>query len=208
MKTSVKQSGNCRLRACFSVNASRSRCSAIRTVAFMPGALNRFVFIKVAIVAVGVALAFTVPERGRLSTRRKLRFSQSGRSFFSWPPCASKTLRAPAFVGLAPRYEGVLFSRYMSGLPPPAPAFSSPNRAAGSTTWFMQWLAVAAVLVAVEAALEMAGLRPLVTDVRSSRSLLETRATKARGRTRSWSSGGGGCTDRRWPYIVGTSPQC
>ncbi|MGH2872826.1 MAG: hypothetical protein ACRDL5_10260, partial [Solirubrobacteraceae bacterium] len=39
---------------------------AIGGAVFLPGALNRFVFPKLAVAAIGVALAATVPARGRL----------------------------------------------------------------------------------------------------------------------------------------------
>ncbi len=143
---------------------------ALGTACFLPEALNRFVFPKLGVIAAGALLALTVPPRGRL------------------PPLAVGLLAASAgvllagalagaapvaqFVGRAPRYEGVfVLPVYLAALVAGA-RLLGPNRARGSTAWLLQFLAIAALAVGIEAALEAAGLRPLASNVSRPGSLL------------------------------------
>src|ERR1700677_2813895 len=175
---------------------------AIGTVAFMPGALDRFVFVKVALVAAGVALAFTVPARGRFPSKLVLIL------FLGAVVLLVATLReaAPlnAIVGRSPRFEGVFILPVYVGAAAAGARLLGPNRAAGSTAWFMNCLAFAAVLVGIEAALQFSGLRPLATNVARPGSLLGNASDQG-----AWAVLVLGplavlaVTTRKWPYIVG-----
>ena len=140
------------------------------TACFLPEALNRFVFPKLAVIAAGALLAFTVPPRGRL------------------PPAAVGLLTASAavliaaaldgatplaqLVGRAPRYEGIfVLPVYLAALAAGA-RLLGPNRARGSTAWLLRFLAIAALAVGIEAALEATGARPLASNVSRPGSLL------------------------------------
>ena len=175
---------------------------AVGTVAFMPGALDRFVFVKVALVASGVALAYTAPARGRLSPRIVALLS------FGALLLLVATLReaAPltALVGRSPRFEGVFVLPVYVGAAAAGARLLGPHRAAGSTAWFMNCLALAAVLVGVEAALELSGLRPLATNVARPGSLLGNASDEG-----AWAAlvlgplAAVAVTTRRWPYALG-----
>lgn len=176
---------------------------AVGTVAFLPGALDRFVFLKVAVMAGGVALAFTVSPRNRLSPRIVMILCLGSVILLV------ATLREPAplsaLVGRSPRFEGIFILPVYVGGAAAGARLLGPNRAAGSTAWFMKWLAVAAVVVGVEAALELAGLRPLASSVSRPGSLLGNASDEG-----AWAVLVVGplaaiaVTTRRWPYLVGT----
>jgi O-antigen ligase len=175
---------------------------ALGTVAFMPGALDRFVFVKVALMAAGVALAFSVPARGRLPSK------VVSILFLGAAVLLVATLReaAPlsAIVGRSPRFEGVFILPVYVGAAAAGARLLGPNRAAGSTAWFMNCLALAAVLVGIEAALEFSGLRPLATNVARPGSLLGNASDEG-----AWAVlvlgplAALAVTTRKWPYILG-----
>lgn len=175
---------------------------AVGTVAFMPEALDRFVFIKVALMASGVALAFTVPPRGRLSPRVVAILC------VGTVVLLIATLReaAPltAVVGRSPRFEGVFILPVYVGAAAAGARLLGPDRAAGSTSWFLRWLSFAAVLVAIEAALELTGLRPLASNVARPGSLLGNASDEG-----AWAVlvlgplAAVAVTTRRWPYFLG-----
>jgi O-antigen ligase len=143
---------------------------AIGTAAFLPLALNRFVFPKLAVVAVGVLLASFVPSRGRLP-----------RAAVAILSLAALTLAAAALSGATPlaqlagrppRYEGAIALAVYLGALLAGAHLLGPGRARGSTAWFLRWLALAALAVGVEAILEATGLRPLSSNVARPGSLL------------------------------------
>lgn len=143
---------------------------AISGAAFMPHALNRFVFAKLAIAALGVVLAFTVPRRGRL------------------PPSAVALLAAAALaivvaallaatpvaqvIGRAPRYEGAVTLTIYLGACIAGARLLGAGRARGATAWFLRVLAVASIAIGVQAMLEVCGVRLLSTDAARPGSLL------------------------------------
>lgn len=143
---------------------------AVAGAAFLPGALDRFVFPKLAIASAGVVLAVTVPARGRLP-----------RAVWWLLLLAGAILLAAALIGAAPlaqvlgrppRYEGlVALPVYLGALASGARLFG-PSRPNGSTAWLLDGLSMAALAIGVEAALEAAGLRPLVSNVSRPGSLL------------------------------------
>ncbi len=143
---------------------------AVAGAAFLPGALDRFVFPKLALAAAGVMLAFSVPARGSLP-----------RVAVWLLLAAAVILLVAAFTGAAPlaqilgrppRYEGLVALAVYLGALVAGARLLGPRRAPGSTAWLLDGLAVAAIAIGIEAALEAAGLRPLVSNVSRPGSLL------------------------------------
>jgi len=143
---------------------------AVGTAAFLPEALNRFVFPKLAVLALGVALAMTVPARGRLS-RAATTILALG-SLVLLASAAAGAAPLAQLLGRPPRYEGLLVLPVYIGAGVAAARLLGPGRARGSTAWFLDCLAIAALAIAIEAVLETAGLRPLQSDVARPGSLL------------------------------------
>jgi len=142
---------------------------AVSGCVFLPFALDRFVFPKLAVLALGALLAMTAPARGRLP-RAVVAVCCLGGALLLAAALAGATPDAQ-LLGRAPRYEGLLvLSLYMTVLA--AGARLSTGRAPGASAWWLRWLAVAALAIAVEAVLEAAGLRPLASDVARPGSLL------------------------------------
>jgi O-antigen ligase/polysaccharide polymerase Wzy-like membrane protein/tetratricopeptide repeat protein len=175
---------------------------AIGTVAFMPGALNRFVFLKVAVMAGGVALSFTVPARNRLSPRIVMILGLG--SVILLVATLGEAAPLTALVGRSPRFEGVFVLPVYVGAALAGARLLGPDRAEGSTAWFMKWLALAAVVVSLEAALEFAGLRPLASSVSRPGSLLGNASDEG-----AWAVlvlgplAAIAVTTRKWPYVAG-----
>jgi O-antigen ligase len=143
---------------------------ALSGAVFLPSALNRFVFPKLTCVAVAVALAATVPARGRLP-RAAVGILSAGTVVL-----VLAALLGPApvsqLVGRAPRYEGAFVLALYVGAGVAGARLLGPGRARGSTAWFLRCLAVASILVAIEAVLETAGLHPLASSTARPGSLL------------------------------------
>ena len=136
----------------------------------LPGALNRFVFVKLAAVALAVALALTAAPVARL--RREATLAM-------WSAAAVLVVGALAgaepvaqLIGRAPRYEGVVsLSVYGAAVALGAWLLGSPNRRV-LRRHAVRATAVAASLVALVAAAEAVGLRPLATTTARPGSLL------------------------------------
>jgi O-antigen ligase len=143
---------------------------AIGTAAFLPLALNRFVFPKLVVVGAGVLLALLVPARGRLPRAAVVIVCLGAVCLLA----AALTGAAPGeqLVGGPPRYEGVLVLPVYAGALVSGARLLGIGRARGATSWFLRWLAVAAIAVGLEAVLEAAGLRPLASNVSRPGSLL------------------------------------
>jgi hypothetical protein len=131
--------------------------------AFLPGALNRFVFPKLVVVGVGVLLAATVPARGRLPGAA-VALLALGALLLLVDALAGRS-PAAQLIGRPPRYEGVLVLPVYVGAGLAGARLLGAGRARGSTAWFLRVLAVASIAVAIEAVLEAAGLRPLSSDI-------------------------------------------
>jgi hypothetical protein len=142
----------------------------VGTAVFLPGALNRFVFPKLAVVLLGALLAYSCPARGRLP-----------RVVIGLLGAAGALLAAAALAGTAPlaqllgrppRYEGLI------GLSVYALALAAGARLLGGTRspaafgWLLDCLAAAAIVIAAEAVLETAGVGALVSNVVRPGSLL------------------------------------
>jgi O-antigen ligase len=143
---------------------------AMSPAVIVPGALNRFVFGKLAFATAGVALALLVPSRTRLP------------KLFAWGVAAASAVLALAaltsaapyasFFGRAPRYEGVFVIALYAGALVAGARLLGAGSDPRTSRWFGRWLAVATLLIALLAVLEAAGLRPLSTDVSRPGSLL------------------------------------
>lgn len=143
---------------------------ATGTAAFLPLALNRFVFVKVAVVAASVLLATTVPARGRLPRPAVTILSLAALVLLASALAGSTPVAQ--LVGRPPRYEGVFVLPVYLGALVAGARLLGEGRARGSTAWFLRWLSIAALAVGIEAVLEAAGLRPLASSVARPGSLL------------------------------------
>jgi hypothetical protein len=142
----------------------------VATAVVVPGALNRFVFGKLAVVVIGAGAAALYAPAGRL--RREVRVVVG---------LAAGVLVAAALVsdqplagalGRAPRFEGVfVLAAYLAAAWAGA-RLLGPERVIGAALLAVRVLAVAALLIAFFAVLESAGLRPLTTNVSRPGSML------------------------------------
>ena len=137
---------------------------------FLPGALNRFVFLKLALVAAAVACALMAELPGRLQRGSRIVLSLAGITL-----AASALLgQAPLaqLIGRAPRYEGlvalsVYLGAFLLGAWLLGPWANPVLRA-----HLVRATAVAACLIAFVALLEAVGLHPLATSASRAGSLL------------------------------------
>jgi O-antigen ligase len=136
----------------------------------LPGALDRFVFPKLALDAAGVALALSVPARGALPRAAKWLLVLAGLILLA--AALSGTTPLQQVIGRPPRYEGLVTLPVYLGVLVSGARLLGPRRSPGSMAWMLDGLSVAALAIGVEAALEAAGLRPLVSSVSRPGSLL------------------------------------
>jgi O-antigen ligase len=138
--------------------------------AFLPGALNRFVFIKLTLGAAALACALMAGLPGRLQRSSRILLTLAGVTL-----AASALLgQAPLaqLIGRAPRYEGlVALSVYLGALLMGA-WLLGPGANPVLRTHLIKATAVAASLIAVIAVLETLGLHPLATSTSRPGSLL------------------------------------
>jgi hypothetical protein len=142
----------------------------LSAVAIVPGALDRFVFGKLAVAAAGIALAFVAAAQGRLARDVRVLLAVGGvalvlSAVFSRSPAA-------ALLGRSPRYEGApVLAVYLLACVAGARVIGAqPQRRVVDHVRAV--LSVAAVLVAVLAVLESVGLRPLSSTLDRPGSLL------------------------------------
>jgi O-antigen ligase len=143
---------------------------AVAGAGFLPGALDRFVFPKLALAAAGVVLALSVPARGALSPTARWLLLLVGLILLAAALSGSTPLAQ--ILGRPPRYEGMVALPVYLGALASGARLLGPRRARGSTAWLLDGLSVAALAIGVEAALEAAGLRPLISNVSRPGSLL------------------------------------
>lgn len=138
--------------------------------AIVPGGLDRFVFGKLLIAALGVGLAFTAPVTGRLS-RAVSALLAAGAVLLALSALLSHAPEA-ALLGRAPLNEGalVLAVYLLAGVS--GARLLGPGRSARSTRVAIATMAACALAVAFLAVLEAAGLRPLSSDLDRPGSLL------------------------------------
>ena len=174
---------------------------AVAGAGFLPGALDRFVFPKLALAAGGVA-AGAVTSRSRHAAAAGGGAAGAG----GVDPArrgARRRRRRWRSSSADPRATRAWWrSRCTWARWSAAPACSDPGGPAGSTAWLLDGLAIAALAIGVEAALEAAGLRPLVSNVARPGSLLGNAsdqgawAVLASVRWRRWRSGCAGALHR------------
>lgn len=154
---------------------SRWQVAAVWTLglapaAFLPGALNRFVFIKLTLGAAALACALMAGLPGRLQRSSRILLTLAGVTL-----AASALLgQAPLaqLIGRAPRYEGlVALSVYLGALLMGA-WLLGPGSNPVLRAHLIKATAVAASLIAVVAVLETLGLHPLATSTSRPGSLL------------------------------------
>jgi O-antigen ligase len=138
--------------------------------AFLPGALDRFVFPKLVLVAAGAALALTVPARGAVSRPLAVLLGLAGVVLLAAALAGPTPLQQ--IIGRPTRYEGIIALPVYLGALAAGARVLGPGRARGSTAWLLDVLAVTAVVIGAESVLEVAGLRPLVSNVARPGSLL------------------------------------
>jgi O-antigen ligase len=137
---------------------------------FMPHALNRFVFLKLAAVAAAVMLAATVPARGRLPRIAVALLGASGVLLV----CAAIQGASPLaqLLGRPPRYEGAFVLPVYLGSLYAGGRLLGPGRTPETDARLLGWLALAAIAIGVLALVEAAGPRPLSSAVARPGSLL------------------------------------
>ena len=143
---------------------------ALAGAAFLPGALDRFVFPKLALAAAGVLLAVSGPARGGLPRTIVGLLMLAGVLLLAAASGGATPLQQ--ILGRPPRYEGLVALPIYLGALAGGARLLGPQRARGSTAWLLDALSLAALAIGVEAALEAAGLRPLVSNVSRPGSLL------------------------------------
>lgn len=142
----------------------------LATIAVLPGALNRFVFVKVAVAAAGCALAAWPSRRGRLP-RAVVAVVGAGAVVLLVAAVTSASVSGAVF-GRAPRYEGLFVLPVYVASAGAGAWLLGPARRRAAMPWWLHLLALSAAAIALEAVLETAGLRPLASDVARPGSLL------------------------------------
>jgi O-antigen ligase len=136
----------------------------------LPGALNRFVFIKLTLGAAAIACALMAPLPGRLQRGSRILLVLAGITLAA----AALLGQAPLaqLIGRAPRYEGlVALSVYLGALLMGA-WLLGPGANPALRAHLVRATAVAASLIAFVAVLEALGLHPLATSASRAGSLL------------------------------------
>lgn len=143
---------------------------AVGTAAILPGALNRFVFPKLAVILAGVILTGWCTARGSLPRLIAALVALAGVLL----AIAAVLGEAPAaqLIGRPPRYEGLVALPVYAGALFAGARLLGPERPADAMPWWLDCLAAAAIVVAVEAVLESAGVGALRSDVTRPGSLL------------------------------------
>ena len=140
------------------------------TAAILPGALNRFVFPKLAVVLAGVIIAYWCVPRGRLPRLAVSLLSTAG--LLLGAAALSGSAPVAQLLGRPPRYEGLIALAVYAGALGAGARLLGPLRPAGAVPWMLDCLAAAALVIAAEAVLETAGIGALVSDVARPGSLL------------------------------------
>jgi hypothetical protein len=118
----------------------------------VPGGLNRFVFGKLALAAIGVLASIAVPARGRLGQLPIWLLTCAG--LVMGIAVAAGDNPHAQLVGLPPRYEGlVALPVYLGGLLAGV-RLLGPDRTSGSTAFFLRWLSIASLAIGAVAMLE------------------------------------------------------
>ena len=143
---------------------------AAGSATFLPFALNRFVFPKLAVASAGVLLAILAPVHGRLP--RVASGLLGAAALWLLTAAIGGSTPVAALLGRPPRYEGMFVLPVYLGCVVAGARLLGPARAYGSTAWFLRWLSIVAIAIGAEAIFEAAGLRPLASNVARPGSLL------------------------------------
>jgi hypothetical protein len=137
---------------------------------FLPEALNRFVFIKLAVGAAAVVCGLMAALPGRLQRRPRILLILGGVTLVA----AALLGQAPLaqLIGRAPRYEGLVALSVYLGAGLMGAWLLGPGANPALRAHLVKATAVAASLIAVVAVLETVGLHPLATSVSRPGSLL------------------------------------
>ena len=143
---------------------------AMAPAAFLPGSLNRFVFIKLTLGAAALACALMATLPGRLQRNSRILLVLAGLTLATSALLGQAPLAQ--LIGRAPRYEGVVglsvyLGAFLTGAWLLGPGANPVLRA-----HLIKATALAASLVAVVAVLEAVGLHPLATSASRPGSLL------------------------------------
>jgi hypothetical protein len=137
---------------------------------FLPGALNRFVFMKLTLGAFALACALMANLPGRMQRSSRILLILAGITLASSALLGQAPLAQ--LIGRAPRYEGfVTLSVYLGALLTGA-WLLGPRANPALRSHLIKVTAVAACLIAVVAVLEALGLQPLATSTSRPGSLL------------------------------------
>jgi hypothetical protein len=139
-------------------------------VAILPLGLNRFVFIKLAVVAAGAALAWTVHARGRLGRWATAIIGAGGSLLI----VAALTGEQPLsqIIGRGPRYEGLVTLIVYVAAAAAGARLLGPDRGREEERLLTRLMAIAAAAVGGLALLEAIGLEPLTSTNARPGSLL------------------------------------
>jgi hypothetical protein len=137
---------------------------------FLPEALNRFVFIKLALGAAALVCALMAALPGRLQRRSRILLILAGVTL----AVAALAGQAPLaqLIGRAPRYEGLVALSVYLGAGLMGAWMLGPGANPALRAHLVKATAVAATLIAVVAVLETLGLHPLATSASRPGSLL------------------------------------
>lgn len=139
-------------------------------VVILPLGLNRFVFIKLAVVAAGAALAWTVHPRGRLGRPATALVAAGGVLLFAAALAGEQPLSQ--IIGRGPRYEGLVTLALYVAAAAAGARLLGPDRGHEEERLLTRLMAMAAMAVASLALLEAVGLEPLASTSARPGSLL------------------------------------
>jgi O-antigen ligase len=144
---------------------------ALAPMAFVPGALNRFVFAKAAVAVLAATIALGAPAHGRLDRRAGAALVAAA-VIVSLSACVNAEA-VSQLVGRPPRYEGaVMLAVYLAALLTGARLIGSGARRTLAVSWMLLPLTLSAVAIGTIAVIESFGGRPLPTSVARPGSLL------------------------------------
>jgi O-antigen ligase len=128
-------------------------------VAVLPGGLNPFVLLKLAVIAAALALAATAPPRGRLPASVKCLLAAAGAVLLLAALASATPLQQ--ILGRPPRYEGALGLTLYTGALFAGARLLGPQRDATSLACLTRLLSLAAIAAGSVAAVEALGGDPL-----------------------------------------------